>query len=213
MESRMASRPVETHPQSAAAGRAAAPESAGDADVAAETNRSRILAAPPTRQSPWTSRQKLTRILWATLGRVLWSFIPPLRSSILRMFGATIGSGCSFARSVEIAIPWNLRLGSGVRVAERVTLYALGPITIGDNVTIDYRAHLCAGSHDLTDPGFPQTRPSISIGGGSFIGADAYIGPGCALGERCNVQPRASVYKSFPDGSVLLGNPAKVVSP
>jgi putative colanic acid biosynthesis acetyltransferase WcaF len=153
------------------------------------------------------------RTIWTTLGRLLWCVVPGARPALLRRFGAVVGRGCRFARAVDIAIPWNLRMGDHVQVGARVTLYALGPLTIDDNVTVDYRAHLCAGSHDMTDPGFPQTRPAISIGRGTFIGADAYIGPGVSLGANCVVHPRASVYKNFPDGSHLLGNPARVVSP
>ncbi len=88
-------------------------------------------------------------------------------------------------------------------------LYSLGRITLGDGVTLDRRAHLCAGTHDFTDPNFPLLRPPISVGAGSLIGIDAYIGPDVSLGERCVVHPRASVYRSFGAGAVLRGNPAK----
>jgi putative colanic acid biosynthesis acetyltransferase WcaF len=144
-----------------------------------------------------------------TLGRLLWACLPAARPAVLRLFGARVGRGCRFAGSVEIVIPWNLDVGDGVDVGERVILYALGPIALGDGVVIDFAAHLCAGSHDIAHPAFPQTRPPIAVGAGTFIGVDAFIGPGVTLGRRCIVHPRASVHTSFGDGAELSGNPAR----
>jgi putative colanic acid biosynthesis acetyltransferase WcaF len=134
-----------------------------------------------------------------------------MRSVVLRAFGARVGRGCRFASSVDIAIPWNLRIGDGVRVGPRVLLYSLGTIDLGDGVTLDRRAHLCAGSHDFTDPSFPLLRPPITLGPGVFVGLDAFIGPDVTLGEGCVVHPRASVYGSHKPRVELRGNPAKPV--
>ena len=136
--------------------------------------------------------------------------VPPVRSSLIRLFGGSVGRRCRFARQVEIAIPWNLRIGNDVQVGERTILYSLGVITLGDEVVIDYKAHLCAGSHDLTDTTFPLTTPAITVGAASFIGLDAYIGPGVALGEGCRVAPRASVFRDVATGAHVRGNPALV---
>jgi putative colanic acid biosynthesis acetyltransferase WcaF len=104
-------------------------------------------------------------------------------------------------------------VGSNVEVGRDVILYTLGVITIGDGVVIDDLAHLCAGTHDYTDSRFPLVKPPITIGAGTFIGIDAYIAPGVSLGAGCRVWPRASVYRSFGDGTRLQGNPARPVSP
>lgn len=172
---------------------------------------SRAAHPPPARRSVWTTREKGVRIVWATLGRVAWVLIPACRPGLIRLFGGRAGRGCSIARSVDILIPWNVRLGDNVRVGERVILYGLGPITIGSGTVIDYRAHLCAGTHDMTDSRFPLIKPPITVGAGCFIGLDAYIGPEVVLGDGCRVWPRASVYRSFGAGMELRGNPAKVV--
>ncbi|MCB9846862.1 MAG: hypothetical protein H6814_00465 [Phycisphaeraceae bacterium] len=169
--------------------------------------------AQPLRRSTWTTKQKIIRLVWDTVGRAFWALLPGSRPALIRLFGGRIGSGCSFARRVEIAIPWNLVIGDNVRVGELAKLYSLGTITIGDGVVIDTRAHLCAGSHDYTDSTFPLTRPPITIGAGSLIGIDAYVGPDVTLGQRCVLHPRASAYKSFPDDTELVGNPARPVAP
>ncbi len=167
---------------------------------------------PPARRSVWTTREKAVRVLWGTLGRICWIAAPGARPALIRLFGGSAGANCRLASSVQIAIPWNVRLGANVRIGERVILYGLGPITIGDGSVLDYRAHVCAGTHDMTDSRFPLIKPPITIGARCFIGIDAYIGPDVELGDDSRVWPRASVYRSFPPGSNLRGNPAKPIA-
>jgi putative colanic acid biosynthesis acetyltransferase WcaF len=153
------------------------------------------------------------RLAWSVLARPLWAMAPELRPWLLRKFGGQVGRNCAFAGSVEITIPWHVRCGDNVTIGERVILYGLGPITIGDDTVIDYRAHLCAGTHDMTDSRFPLLKTPITIGRSCLIGVDAYIGPGVVLGDGCRVWPRASVYKSAAFGTCLRGNPAKPFDP
>lgn len=141
----------------------------------------------------------------------MWLLVPASRPGLIRAFGGRAGPGCRLARSVDILIPWHIRLGSNVQIGERVILYGLGPIEIGDNTVIDYRAHLCAGTHDMTDSRFPLIKPPIAVGAGCFIGLDAYIGPDVVLGDGCRVWPRAAVFKSQAPGVELKGNPARPV--
>ncbi|MEM1165376.1 MAG: DapH/DapD/GlmU-related protein [Planctomycetota bacterium] len=163
------------------------------------------------RRSAWSPRQKVVRALWSTFAVPLWRMLPPLRAPLLRLFGGTIGRRCTLASSVHIEIPWNITLGDDVLVADRVILYSLGPITVGNGCVLDYRTHLCAGTHDFTDPNFPLLRPPITIGANSFLGADVYIAPDVEIGEGSRVAPRSSVHKSCPPGSHLRGNPAKLI--
>lgn len=165
---------------------------------------------PPRRRTVWTTRQRMIRLLWGTIGRFAWVCFPGARPAVLRLFGAKIGRGCTFARSVQITIPWNLIAGDECHVAEHVILYSLGTITLGNRVRIDTRAHLCAGTHDMRDTTFPLMRPPIAIGDDSFIGVDAYISPNISLGKNTIVYPRASVYRNFDGGVLLQGNPARI---
>ena len=176
------------------------------------TDRAQQTPPPPARRSAWTTRQKIVRVVWTTIGRALWRLLPGARPALIRLFGGSAGKGCSLATHVAIAIPWNIHLGERVTVADHAILYSLGPISIGDDSVIDPFAHLCAGSHDHTDPAFPLTTPPISLGARCFVGADAYIGPGVALGDGCRVLARASVHSSRPEGTTLAGNPAKPVT-
>jgi putative colanic acid biosynthesis acetyltransferase WcaF len=182
-------------------------------DAQAEVQTSAMEAAPPKRRTVWTSKQRIIRLMWGTIGKAVWTICPCLRSWILRRFGATIGSNCEFARNIEITIPWNLTMGDHCKVAEHAILYNLGTITLGNNVRIDTRAHLCAGTHDMRDTTFPLLRPPITVHDDSYIGVDAYIAPDVTLGPNTTVYARASVYKSSNGNVALQGNPAKERTP
>ena len=167
--------------------------------------------SPPNRRTVWTPIELLIRIIWVTFGRALWVIFPFLRPTLLRLFGAKIGSACTFATSSRVTIPWNLSTGNGCRIGESVILYCLGPVTLGDNVRIDTRAHLCAGTHDMQDTNFPLLRPPITVGSGTYIGVDAFVAPDVQVGSNCTIWPRTSVFRNVEDNSEVSGNPARPV--
>jgi carbonic anhydrase/acetyltransferase-like protein (isoleucine patch superfamily) len=73
------------------------------------------------------------------------------------------------------------------------------PLTIGEGCTIGHRAML----HGCT------------IGAGTLIGMGATILNNARIGKNCLVGANALVTegKEFPDGSLIVGSPAKVVRP
>ena len=166
---------------------------------------------PPTRRSVWTPKEKLIRVLWGIVAAPIWTILPAARPALIRAFGGRAGPGCRFAKNVRVTIPWNIRCGSRVTVHDGAILYALGPITIGDDTVIDRRVHLCAGTHDMTDSTFPLIKPPITIGARCLLGIDSYVGPDVEMGDDCRTAPRTSVFKSVPDGSRLAGNPGKPI--
>jgi putative colanic acid biosynthesis acetyltransferase WcaF len=96
-------------------------------------------------------------------------------------------------------------IGAGARI------YSLGPITLGAAVTVSQGAHLCAGTHDYTDPTLPLIRPPITIRSQAWICADAFVGPGVTVGEGAIVGARAVVVKDIDPWTVAVGNPARIV--
>lgn len=166
-----------------------------------------------TRKTPWTLKQNIARTVWMTFGRIAWLLLPGQRSRLIRLFGGKVGKNCVFGSSVEVTIPWHVDIGDNVRVRSGSVIYSLGEIHIGSDCVLDARSHLCAGTHDMSDPSFPLVRMPITIGDRCFIGIDTYVGPGVELGDDCRVWPRTSVYKSEAAGTALRGNPARVIDP
>jgi putative colanic acid biosynthesis acetyltransferase WcaF len=156
------------------------------------------------------------------LARILWGFAQPFfkyspriffgwRRFLLRLFGATVGQHVNIYNSAVIYMPWNLKIGDWSAIGEHACIYNLGKITIGEKVTISQRAHLCAGTHDYSDPAMPLLKPPIEIKDLVWVAADAFVGPGISIGEGAVVGARAVVVKDVEPWSVVAGNPAITV--
>lgn len=95
--------------------------------------------------------------------------------------------------------PEPVRIGANSNVQEGCVLHADPgkPLTIGENVTVGHMVML----HGCT------------IGDGSLVGIGAVVLNGARIGKHCLVGAGSLVTegKEFPDGSMILGSPAKVV--
>lgn len=166
------------------------------------------------RATKWTRKERVGRILWsaahplfALSPRPLWAW----RRALLRLFGATIANDVHIYPTVKIAIPWNVRIGAHAAVGDRVILYALGPIRLGERCTISQGAHVCAGTHDYRDPTMPLIKSPIVVGDDAWICADAFIGPDVTIGSGAIVGARAVVMKDVDEDAIVVGNPARVI--
>ncbi len=94
-----------------------------------------------------------------------------------------------------------IRLGAATNVQDSAVLHTDPgvPLTIGDNVTIGHHAML----HGCT------------IGDGSLVGIKAVVMDRAVIGKSCLVAAAAVVVEGqvFPDRSLILGSPARVVRP
>jgi carbonic anhydrase/acetyltransferase-like protein (isoleucine patch superfamily) len=92
-----------------------------------------------------------------------------------------------------------IEIGAGSNVQDGAVLHTdFGyPLTVGRDVTLGHKVML----HGCT------------IGNNSLIGIGSTILNGATIGENCLVGAHALITegKSFPDGSLILGSPAKVV--
>jgi putative colanic acid biosynthesis acetyltransferase WcaF len=162
----------------------------------------------------WSRKEQVGRILWAVVGP-LFRFSPhPFwgwRRRLLRMFGAQIGREVHIHPSVRITIPWNLDVGDWSAIGFDVLVYNLGPIRLGQRVTVSQRAHLCAGTHDFRDPAMPLEKPPIAIHDDVWICADAFVGPGVEIGQGAIVGARAVAVKDVAAWTIVAGNPAREV--
>ena len=94
-----------------------------------------------------------------------------------------------------------VRIGRGSNVQENAVLHVDPglPMVIGEHVTIGHQAML----HGCT------------VGDESLIGIQAVILNGAVIGRHCLVGAGALVTegKQFPDGSLIIGTPARVARP
>ena len=92
-----------------------------------------------------------------------------------------------------------IRVGCGSNIQDNSVLHvdAGKPLTIGHNVTVGHQAML----------------HGCSIGEGSLVGIKAVVLNGAKIGKNCLVGAGALITegKEFPDGSLILGSPAKVI--
>lgn len=92
-----------------------------------------------------------------------------------------------------------LHIGRGSNIQDGTMVHSDHgfPMTLGENVTVGHRVTL----HGCT------------VGDGSLIGIGAVVLNGAKIGRNCLVGAGALVTegKEFPDGSMIIGSPAKVV--
>lgn len=165
--------------------------------------------------SDWTFRQKVLRQLWYWVEATLFRFSPRpcyrWRNWLLRRFGAHIHVTARIRPTVTVEVPWNLTVGAYTVVGDGVILYCLGPIILGDRVTVSQYAHLCAGTHDYTRADMPLLRPPITIGDDAWVATDVFVGPGVTIGTGVVVGARSSVFGNLPAWTVCVGSPARAV--
>lgn len=166
---------------------------------------------------PWPLSLKLRRGLW----RLTWSVfgrhgpraLSPLRIALLRAFGAEIGERVLMSGGVAVLMPWNLRIGNCVAVAEGVNFYNFATITVGDQTSISQNAMLCTGTHDYSHPHHPLIWKPISIGRQVWLCASCFIAPGVAVGDGAVVAACAVVVKNVESWTVNGGNPSRFIRP
>jgi putative colanic acid biosynthesis acetyltransferase WcaF len=168
--------------------------------------------AAPMPYPKWTyPLRALWLVVQFSLWRLAWRRVYFLRPLLLRAFGARLPMRCSIGGGVTVYFPWDLAIGAHAVISERVTLYNLGGLRLGDRVVISQDVYLCGGTHDHTRANYPLQRRPIVIEDDVWIGAGAFIGPGVTIGRGAVVGARAVVAKDVPPWKIVAGNPARVI--
>jgi putative colanic acid biosynthesis acetyltransferase WcaF len=162
-------------------------------------------------------QNRLARVLWSIAWLTLCRWTPPplhgWRSFVARVCGAKVGRQVHIYPGARIWAPWNLEVGDQAGIASGASIYNQAKISIGRKSVISQGAHLCAGTHDYTDPGFPLTAKPIHIGDHAWIAAEAFVHGGVTINEGCVVGARSVVIKDMPAWTVCAGHPCKPIKP
>ncbi len=158
---------------------------------------------------------RIARLVWGIFYVLFFRFSPKpfhgWRVFCLRLFGAKIGKHVHIYPRVSIWAPWNLEMKDYCGVGNGAILYSQGKITLGRKVVISQGAHICAGSHDYTLPGFPLITKPIVIQDFAWVAAEAFLHPGVTIGEGCVIGARSVVGNDMPDWKICAGFPCKPI--
>ncbi len=157
-------------------------------------------------------RNKILVQLWYLVQGLFFKLSPHAfngwRCVLLRAFGSRIGRNVRIRPSATITYPWNVTIGDNSYIGDEVVIYSLGQVSIGDHVSISYRAFLCTGTHDHNDVNFPLVIKAISVSSEAWIGADAFLAPGVNVGIGAVLGARSTALSDIPDYDVQVGTPS-----
>ncbi|WP_188085477.1 acyltransferase, partial [Pseudoalteromonas fuliginea] len=93
---------------------------------------------------------------------------------------------------------------------------ARGGLDLGVNVILAPRVCILTYNHDHTNsdwlPYSPEIiRKKVVVGDNTWIGFDSLILPGSHVGKNCVIGAKSVLKGLYPDNSLIVGNPAKVV--
>lgn len=155
---------------------------------------------------------RLYRFLWQVAWATLAAWTPPplrrWRNFLLRAFGATVHPTAVVYGSTRIWYPPNLVMGPHAVMGPEVKCYCQDRITLGEKAIVSQGAHLCSGTHDISDRNFQLVTRPIDIQSGAWVAAEAFIGPGVTVGEGAVVGARAVLFRNAEPYAVYTGNPA-----
>lgn len=158
---------------------------------------------------------RVYRLVWGLTWALLASWTPApfhaWRALVLRAFGARIGPKARIYGSVKVWSPRNLVVGSNVMVGPGTWLYNQGRITLGSDVVISQRSHICASTHRTNDYYFQLVLRPISIEDFCWVASEAFVGPGVTMREGSVLAARGALFEDAEAWGIYRGNPAALL--
>lgn len=109
-------------------------------------------------------------------------------------------------------------IGDNCNIEQNVHIISSNKVTIGNNCSITANCAIVDTSHPYDEINnkkignqLNSEAMSVIIGDNCFIGIGSSILPNVKLGKHCIIGANSVVTKSFPDYSVVAGNPAKMI--
>jgi len=109
-----------------------------------------------------------------------------------------------------------VRIGSRCIIGRGSHIVGHWSIEIGDDIQTGPYVYITDQNHTYEDPIEPigrqwPTEAAVSIGSGSWLGANVVVLPGAQIGEHVTVAAGAVVRGTFPDRCVIAGVPARII--
>jgi len=115
----------------------------------------------------------------------------------------------------KVGCPEHLRVGRNVwrsfAISGGCYVQAGNGVSIGDDTIFAPGVKIISANHEKSAGRGWIEGDGVRIGARCWIGANAIILPGVCLGDDVIVGAGAVVTKSFPTGSTVVGNPARLI--
>lgn len=115
----------------------------------------------------------------------------------------------------RVICPKKITIGTGVERSFARSggcyIQGLNGIKMGNDVLFGPGVKIISSNHGFHDYHQISSAPPIYIGNKTWIGTNAIILPGVSIGKHSVVGAGSVVTKSFPDYSVIAGNPARLL--
>jgi acetyltransferase-like isoleucine patch superfamily enzyme len=137
-----------------------------------------------------------------------------LRGFLVRPCFLRCGRNLQIASGTIINFSSRISVGNDVFIANRCWIQGVGEIVLEDQAILGPGTVLASNNHTRKDGSFrfgPGTRGKITIGHGTWTGANAVITMGVTIGRGCAVGANAVVTKDVPDNCLVGGIPAKII--
>ncbi|MFD2917437.1 WcaF family extracellular polysaccharide biosynthesis acetyltransferase [Psychroserpens luteus] len=134
--------------------------------------------------------------------------ISGLKVSLLRLFGAKIGTGVIIKPNVNIKYPWKLSIDDYCWIGESVWIDNLDNVTIGSNVCLSQGAFLLCGNHNYKLKSFDLIVKPIVLKQGAWIGAKSIVGPGVTVYDHAILAVGSTTSIDLEAYGIYRGNPA-----
>jgi acetyltransferase-like isoleucine patch superfamily enzyme len=137
-----------------------------------------------------------------------------IRPALLRSMGLKIGEKTSISGGSWFG-GGRIEIRKRCRIAKNCYFDATGKITLEDNVVLSHGVTIITAQHPLGDS-MRRCPPvveghDVTIGEGTFVGANVSVLPGVKIGKGCVIGVGAVVTKSMPDDVIVVGVPAKIL--
>ena len=145
---------------------------------------------------------RLFRLAWQLTWLILAAWTPPpmtaWRRAVLRAFGARLAAKTEVRSSARVWYPPNLTMDACSMIGPGAICYNMAPVRIGQRTVVSQRAHLCTGSHDVSDPFFQLVVRGITLEDDVWVAAEAFVGPGVTARQGAilgRVPPRSPILR------------------